>query len=340
MRIHYFDNFRAIAISLIILGHCYNGWVFDSMGEIIFANAITGGTALFVFISGFFLHAVFYKNFHYKTFIFKKFQRVLVPYLFLSALYIGSYYVLKGFIPFETSINVDNEFLRFIIDMLTGIHLLAYWYIPFIFLVFLLSPIILPFLELNKTTQVIIILMLFVVSALLHRPENSDNPLHSLIYFMPFYLLGAFYSLNRNEMERFVSSKFIYIATMWVISLFIMLADGQLGNAHRAFSFEYAGVDWMVLQKIFLIFLIIGILIRYANIEVRVLNFIASISFPLFFIHPWVLSILGFSGLREKLPEGLWSFLLLATVVYLLSVFLAVMAMKILGKFSKYIVGA
>lgn len=53
-RLVYFDYFRALAILLIILGHCYNSWPRSHIWEATLVNLISGGTALFVFISGFF----------------------------------------------------------------------------------------------------------------------------------------------------------------------------------------------------------------------------------------------------------------------------------------------
>jgi peptidoglycan/LPS O-acetylase OafA/YrhL len=54
MRLNYFDYFRAIAIIIIVAGHSFSLWVIDTLPEKVLANIITGGTSLFVFISGFF----------------------------------------------------------------------------------------------------------------------------------------------------------------------------------------------------------------------------------------------------------------------------------------------
>ncbi|AGS39765.1 acyltransferase family protein [Cycloclasticus zancles] len=74
MRLNYFDYFRAIAIIIIVAGHSFSLWVIDTLPEKVLANIITGGTSLFVFISGFFFHHIFYKNFKYQIFILKRFR--------------------------------------------------------------------------------------------------------------------------------------------------------------------------------------------------------------------------------------------------------------------------
>ena len=80
------NNVRAIAIILIITGHCfdYSNFKIYSVSDKVFASLILGGTQLFVFISGFLFHHVYSQNFSYKNFIKKKIRNILFPYLFLS----------------------------------------------------------------------------------------------------------------------------------------------------------------------------------------------------------------------------------------------------------------
>jgi len=86
IRLNYFDYLRAIAILFIVAGHSFSVWSIDTLPEKVLANIITGGTSLFVFISGFFFHHIFYKDFEYKVFIKRKIKKVLVPYIILSTL--------------------------------------------------------------------------------------------------------------------------------------------------------------------------------------------------------------------------------------------------------------
>ena len=83
-----FSYYRGIAIVLIVIGHCYglSGWTFASYPERVLANILTGGTVLFVFISGFLFHQVFYLGFDFRWFLTKKLRRVATPYLLWSTL--------------------------------------------------------------------------------------------------------------------------------------------------------------------------------------------------------------------------------------------------------------
>ena len=59
-------------------------------------NVLTGGTALFVFISGFMFHHVFFDSFKYQKFVMAKVKNVLVPYLILASLAIAVLYTRDG----------------------------------------------------------------------------------------------------------------------------------------------------------------------------------------------------------------------------------------------------
>lgn len=71
MYLHSLEYFRGVAIVFIVAGHCYvlSDWQFPTVLERSLANVLTASTALFVFISGFLFHHVFYPRFNYVKFI-------------------------------------------------------------------------------------------------------------------------------------------------------------------------------------------------------------------------------------------------------------------------------
>ena len=76
------NYFRGIAIFIIVLGHSY--WLagFEATTDVekTFEAVATGGTALFVFVSGFMFHHVFYKRtFDYKKFVIREIAAIRTP---------------------------------------------------------------------------------------------------------------------------------------------------------------------------------------------------------------------------------------------------------------------
>lgn len=99
------NYFRGISILFIVAGQCFSlvGWHINTYLEKIFVNLIFGGSVLFVFISGFLFHHIFYKDFSYRIFMINKVKNVLTPYLILSSIPIMFFVFYKGTGPGSTS---------------------------------------------------------------------------------------------------------------------------------------------------------------------------------------------------------------------------------------------
>ena len=189
------NHFRAIAIVFIVAGHCtYLANVSpETFPERVFATLIHGGTSLFVFISGFLFRYIFYKRYHFKKFISGKLKKVLLPYTLLSTVPI--FFLLfsrEGY--YSTFSPTGNSFVDYILPAfkyyITGSFTIAYWYIPFIMTVFLMSPLHAAFIKLPFKWQRLITFVLFVIALFIHRPVENISIAQSVVYFTPVYLFG------------------------------------------------------------------------------------------------------------------------------------------------------
>jgi len=103
-------------------------------------------------------------------------------------------------------------------------------------------------------------------------------------------LLGIVFSLYQKEFLKFLDGKIILLGISVVgLSLLQINFYGTHGNFHKAEIFSYQGIDRIIVQKIFLIFFIIALLKKFSHNHIHILKYLASISFPIFFIHPWIL---------------------------------------------------
>lgn len=291
-RLRYFDHLRAIAILSIVMSHCFSGWAIGSFGEKMSASLVAGGTSLFVFISGFFFHNKFYANFSYSRFLIKKFVNLCVPYLAMSsAAFLASLFVHGGGRSgLLQGSGVWDGASQFLLCLSTCGMLLGYWYVPFIMIVFLLSPLFLRYITLARPAQIAVVLILLAVSTVAQRPLNESNPVHALIYFTPVYLLGILFSINKDAVLRVIDRRpFFLLGIVLGLSALKVLVDGSHANNVKASLFAYDGVDVLILQKIFLVMLLISILRRFENKALSALEHIASCSFAIFFLHPWAL---------------------------------------------------
>ncbi|MGL4515714.1 MAG: acyltransferase family protein, partial [Shewanella sp.] len=160
-----FTYMRGLAIILIVLGHS----IYNS-GEgfpLLLENLLRGGTALFVFISGYFFHRIFYQDFNYKKFMTNKVQNVLYPFLIVSLVGLGCLCLRWIFMEDQ---SVSQVLLSIFYTVRNGYILYPHWYIPFIMAVFLCSPVFLWFIRCSSQTRWTLLVVSCVVAALLHRP--------------------------------------------------------------------------------------------------------------------------------------------------------------------------
>lgn len=301
MYLQSFVHFRAIAILLIVAGHCYGmvGWNINTVSDRVIASLISGSTAMFVFISGFFFHHVFYKKFTYAGFLKKKLTSVVSPYLICSALAIVFYVYYLKLPPYEEQLysqqpGVWNQHIWPILQYLWyGSASFPYWYIPFITLTFVMSPLHFRYIQLGPRLQVGILAVLVIVTMFTQRPLYNLSVLQSVLYFTPYYLLGIVASLHAETLKHTLLGK------EWVLLLltlgFAMLEatwQNRFGNYHKPLL-EWGGVDLMVPQKVAMCLFFYVFLRRFDHSHNRLLSLIASTSFAIFFIHPWVIDQTG-----------------------------------------------
>lgn len=278
-----FDYLRALVIVLIVLGHSIHGT--GNGFPIVLENALRGGTAVFVFISGFFFHAVFYPRFHYKKFMLKKWQNVAVPFLIVSA--IGLLYRVA-----DWWFMYDHDFEQLGADICHtlkfGHVLYPHWYIPFIMLVFVLSPLYLRYIALTHKTQIGVLLLSCLIAVFIHRPHANANLIQSLLFFTPFYFLGILYSIHKAWLEQYRRQVFLVCLAGFTIALGIQsYIDPHIGNYHKNI-FYYNGIDWIFIQRVFLCFLMVE-MCRWLchGKKINVLSQIGDMSFAIFFLHPF-----------------------------------------------------
>ena len=351
MRLRYFDNLRGIAILLVVAGHSLTPWTLDSLPEIIISNVIVGGTALFVFISGFFFHNTFAARFNYLGFLKKKATQILVPYVVLSLAGIIVFGLMREHLPeiqkisalFNLSAAGTGANLKTSAAyLLTGAIAAPYWYIPFIYLIFIASPAFLVYARAGARIQITVASLCLVLSCLIHRPVANLNPLHSLAYFTPHYMAGILYSAHREKAEQFLRGKFFATGVMvLVLASLQALAQSDQGNYHKDF-FVYQGIDILIFQKAFLVAFFLSFLLQYKDRELPLLGFLAERSFALYFIHFWVIYFLVKTSLYRSVyaaTPGFFVFVLTATAALVISIVVAQLFKSVFGSRSRYLTG-
>lgn len=324
--------FRAISILLIAAGHCLNiAHLFPrSTSEQLFSNFIVGATSLFVFVSGYLFHHVFYRRFRFVDFMKGRLARVAVPYLVLA---IPSILILR-----QPDLLSSEGQILFFETLANGNLYWIYWYIPFICLTFLLSPLHVGFISLSARVQIGIIVVLCVVSLLGHRPVNNIPPWHSVVYFAPVYLIGISVSLHRKKLLEWVQGKELLLVLATAFLIWLQTEMGQIKNSHKPFL-AFEGMDWMFLNKLLFALALFFALERYTGQPSRFTRLIADASFAIFFLHPIGIYIIIKTKSFPVIGNP-WLDLILATFLIVGgSLAIAVALKRLIGRYSRFVLG-
>ena len=291
--LNYINVFRGLAILLIIMGHTMQLGESNSLLHYINAEVVCGGTALFIFISGFLFQHLSYK-FEYKDYLKKKWTNVLMPY-FITAI---PGLLFCFYFPLEyKNAFYGLEFYKQIPILLSigRVHNVPTWFIPMIVIFFLFSFV---FLKLEKKNVLYKLLpFLFLITIFLPRgsAEYQDTIglsyvakywiylkyiLLGFVHFLSLYVFGMFCSKNKDFLiDKFYQNK----ALLWVLMLFFSGLDIFL-------TYKYNFSNYTI-SKIFLTMLLLGYLKHFDEFILshkktnKTLDFIAKYSFGIFFVH-------------------------------------------------------
>jgi surface polysaccharide O-acyltransferase-like enzyme len=336
---------RAIAIIMIVAGHSF--WVaglnIDTFAERFVANLICGATALFVFVSGFLFHHVFLEKFDYRRFLIGKAKTVLIPYLLLSFIPIllliwkrdGS---LDGlFLPRGEGLwcELVVPYLQYLWtgDFIQG----GYWYIPFILITFLMSPLHVRFARLRPNLQWSIVLLLLFSSSLIQRPLQPLflSPFQAVVYYLPLYLLGLTCSQHKKKILEFFQGRAIHLLIACLV--FAAWQSGLydwFGNYQKA-PFSVTTIDLNLFQKVFLCLFFFVFLQRFEQSRSALLDLVANSSFAIFLLHPFILWLLY----RFDLPHGWLVFAIIVAFIILNCIAVGYALRCLLGSKSRFLTG-
>lgn len=337
------NYFRGLAIIIIVLGHSYDLAHWNTSGNLeTFIHALSlNGTVYFVFISGFLYYHIFYHKFNYKKFMLKKAQYVLLPYLLICLIPI----LLTVFLNSGSETLPDNlsnqPLLAIIWYFATGQIVNAYWYIPMVMLLFAISPFVNLIVRSDKVLEAFLVFL--PISLIVHRPIDNINAFHSLIYFFPVYILGIWSSINNQKIYAYLKGndkKILIVLLVIILGLIQILVFKQPGNFHKEF-WTITIPDVSLLQKILLCFLFMSILDIYENTNFSIVNKIAETSFPIYFIHPFLINALYSVSIKLKINyEGnFFTLILTAFLAVIVSMAIALGVKAVLKKNSRYLIG-
>lgn len=330
--LNYINSFRAISIFLIVALHTMHVFSWDLTVEqqkisyIFFGNS----TSLFLFISGYLLQHLSLK-FNAKRYYLSKLNYVLLPYFVISLPFV-LYYILIA--PPE---NVALTFLekpvwlQFLSYYWYGSHAAQFWFIPVIALFYVVGPVLIWG---DKNNLLYKLLPVFVMISLFI--PRSSFPLYNFLHFFSIYILGMFcskYSFYINPM--LIKNKTLLMCTLLFSGVFL-IEYLDLFPTFKTINY---------VQKILLIFTVLGLLIRFESYTSNQLtNVLANTSFGVFFLHGYVLYCVYFlsSHLSVRfnlIPGNILMLLLVSFGTLIMSTILVLTIKYVMGTKTHILIG-
>lgn len=329
---HYF---RGVAILIIIVVHVWmnpltrkNPDNIDWVG-IIRESLFDGSTIYFILISGFLFQ---YLSGRFKLFKYygNKLKYIILPYAILTAFYLAVRYVGGAEVtPFDTYIP---ELLH-LLYVGTG----AMWYIPFISVIFLFSPLVLQIPERYRIRYFPYLLLI----PLLGTRTEMEITLGQYAYFAPIYLFGMYLCLKFDYVMGLVK-KYRKLILSLLIGLTILLFYAWYTGYQYAHEHLYLAV--LYVRNMLACFYIIYVLEKGRDNYKYWLDQIAEYSFALFFTHTflhWKITHKGLVYVSRWFDEYTMIFIsiLYLPLFVLLNLYLCKFLKRMLGKYSRYIIG-
>ncbi len=290
--LNYINVFRGLAILLIIMGHTMQFGQTGSLPNIINCEIICGGTALFIFISGFLFQHLSYK-YEFKNYMKKKWTNVVMPYLITAIP--GIFFCLYCPLAYKNAFMGLNPIIQIPVLLSIGrVHNVPTWFIPMIIIFFFFSWIFIKLEKkdiLYKLLPILFLITIFVprgvaeyestlgLSYLAKYIVYAKYILSNFVHFLSLYVFGMYCSKNKDILDKFYDKRLL----LWI---FMLLFSGL--DIYLQYKYNYSNYT---ISKIFLTMLTVAYLKHYDEFILshkktnKTLDFIAKYSFGLFFVH-------------------------------------------------------
>lgn len=345
---HFLHNvhlFRGVAILAVVATHVLFelAWSADNRTEFrICVSLLQNGTTWFVFVAGLlFRHLA--DKFSYRKYLYTKLKFVVLPYVLVSVPYLAMQYVHEsGF--FAPNKPQNRSLWAVVLSFATGEQMrIPLWFVPMICVFYLLAPALL-WLD-RRRYGYWLLPALFLFASFVHRPMHQTILVQTVPYFLPVYLAGMWTGKHLTQVMALVRRfRFVLLGVALAFTSYEVIMRERPGaiESLSAFSTERGVFDLNIYTKVLLALVVLEALRRCPRFLMRPLNYLATVSFGVFFLHyyfvHWAKQWRDATG--TPLPGSALSVALGTALITLLSVAAVALVRRTLGGRSRYVVGS
>jgi peptidoglycan/LPS O-acetylase OafA/YrhL len=342
--LNYIHYLRGIAIVMIVGVHArgYEWEWGDNLASFnFFVTLFDNGTILFVFIAGFLFQHLNKENFSYLPYLKQKAKFVVLPYLLFSIPIIVVRLMMGiGELSLEKSFDQEPLLYKIFFFLVTGLHMVPFWFMPMIFL-FYLSSFLLHKMD-NKYFYQFVFPIVLLLGLFTYRPVHNANPLLSYLHFLSVYLTGMWAAHHHHRIVNLKSG------VLWaLIFAYLLITVLELsGNISVAKQLTWQAIwetrQWIlniyVFKAILLCFILLITFYKIRDWKSSLLNSMAAYSFGIYFIHYYFISL--YREVASPLTFNFIGFVVYFILLLTLSWLAIYVIKKITGPYSRYLTGS
>lgn len=342
-RLQEFDLLRVIATFTVIAIHITAAYVLISPLGYIGNQLARFAVPLFIILSGFLLcfADINAPQFSAKYFYQRRFDRILLPYLIWTCVYV----LMNGMIIRD----IPLALIQLPGHLLWGTASYHLYFLVIIIQLYLLYPGLRslmqkhPALILGSTFTLTVasqyILYLNMIGRLSLNPAYNNFYLVFFPVWIFYFVLGMMAALKKDEWQVRLEGRSLLLSVIWIVSLALLFID-----SHYTLSYGSSIRPSVMLYTVSTYFLFYVLALRYKKEVPAWVNWIAQQSFLIYLMHPAVLAVLIYGSAMIGLPEiwartrGMLAQYLAVTVITLLFTYLislTPLADKLGGKTQK-----
>lgn len=286
-----------LALSMVAL-HVTSSSVSINLFSYLANQFVRYSSAIFIILSGIVLYHVEkkYPVTNYKTFLKKRYSRVVIPYIcwsFLYTLYSSRHLLLDfqwDFIP------VIGK--RFLMGVLSGQGFVHLYFIMLVIQLYALFPLLRKWLEKNPLSLLwcsFLVTAIFQTAVYFHNLGWISLPSLPLSYVTLFplwifyFVFGMYLNLKQNEWKERLSNKKILLFFVWISTFVITYWDGKFTNTY-AISVKPSNLLYAMSSFLFFYSLLWTFQIRQK--AEKIVNWFADRSFLMYLAHPLAINLL------------------------------------------------
>ncbi len=347
----YIHNLRGVAIFFVVGVHTRGNamdWQSHPVTHDILATIFDAqegiGTVMFLFIAGFLFQHIQKNRFNYPKYLKQKFKTIVMPYILLS-IPIITFRILTNFQPLSlTEDFLQESFVyKFFFFLITGTHLAPFWFISTIIIFYFSSPI---FHAIDRPFfYKYIFPVIFIAGLFTYRSHHNGNPFYLYLHYVPVYLAGMCASAYKDKIFS-MDLRYFWILFAAYVGITVFEYHDYF-TAARDMTFEQLVSEgtivfnWYIVRSVILCFAMSMLLYYFQFIKMPVLHILGEYSFGIFFVH-FIILIVGRRLLEMvffPVDFSIFTYALFFAAILGLSVLAVSLIKKVLGDYSKYLIG-